>query len=371
MFEEIKRAFGQFTFKLLYINSIAQSSPNLETLDLWRGSINQNFPPTIPILSALANSKARMHRKPPLEDVLQDVKDMQSSPERSWSHGYNIKSSNFVNEVLKTPLHGEGLHTQQLCVNFTGVYLNEEDLQTLNQMVSDVVLYGVMPFVERRITELYAIVAQERKGITHTFRRLFTGKKPKPEVQQRKQERAKALTATPSQNKVSQSPSLDTSSSNVVAPNADEEIPLYSLDSIESIIRQLADLCFVLQQYDIALEHYKLVMNDYKSDGCKEYLAGAYEMAALCAALLSKAMATPSWMNLRNLPEEPLSTTSGILREIIYVQFRAYNSNRKDMETFFDNTFTEYMDISYSTKNRGKKINTKASMNLALILFNT
>ncbi|ETO26636.1 hypothetical protein RFI_10498 [Reticulomyxa filosa] len=291
-----------------------------------------------------------------------------------------------------------------------GVFLNEEDLNILNQMVTDVITYGILPFAEKRIHDLYIVVAQERKSLSQTFRRLFSGKKPKPETQQRRLERSKSMAVANSSTSNSNSNSNSNSSSsgrytstiggstsNVLSITTggggahamasqfsssssnsndmsmiEDEAPFYGLDSIESAIRQLADLSFIMQQYELALEHYKLAINDYKSDGAKNYLAGAFEMAALCAALLSKAMATPSWMSFRTLPDEPstlstgniyvytfifslpfflficdIQTTSHIQQTNKCISHKgAYNSNRKDMETFFDAAFNEYVEIS-------------------------
>ncbi|EKU19979.1 hypothetical protein NGA_2125000, partial [Nannochloropsis gaditana CCMP526] len=41
---------------------------------------------------------------------------------------------------------------------------------------------------------------------------------------------------------------------------------LYRFDRIESQIRLLADSLFVMQDYEAALGHYKLVRDDFKAD---------------------------------------------------------------------------------------------------------
>jgi tetratricopeptide (TPR) repeat protein len=49
--------------------------------------------------------------------------------------------------------------------------------------------------------------------------------------------------------------------------------------------RALADLLFVLHDYDAALSHYRLVLTDYKRDKALRHAAAASEMAAVCLFL--------------------------------------------------------------------------------------
>ena len=50
--------------------------------------------------------------------------------------------------------------------------------------------------------------------------------------------------------------------------------------SLEDQTRRLADLCFVLGDYDSALQHYKSAANDYKNDKAHEAFASTQEMIA-------------------------------------------------------------------------------------------
>jgi len=130
--------------------------------------------------------------------------------------------------------------------------------------------------------------------------------------------------------------------------------PIYELHTIESQIRQLADLSLVLQQYHLALDHYKLCQGDYENDGCKKYLAGCLEMSGLCCALLSQAVSTPSWRRHDGpggTPKQksrqsngPSSTNNGHSGgsggDVVM--------DRREMEKLFDQSFRTYCDISTS-----------------------
>jgi ER-Golgi trafficking TRAPP I complex 85 kDa subunit len=62
----------------------------------------------------------------------------------------------------------------------------------------------------------------------------------------------------------------------------------YQLNTIESKIRLVADIAFLMQDYEMAYSHYKLVLHDYRADEENARTAGAYEMMGLCQALLSR-----------------------------------------------------------------------------------
>ena len=62
--------------------------------------------------------------------------------------------------------------------------------------------------------------------------------------------------------------------------------PAYTSVALESQIRLFADLCFMLQDYDVALKHYRMVRDDYKNDGANKAQAGAMEMIGVCMLLL-------------------------------------------------------------------------------------
>lgn len=61
----------------------------------------------------------------------------------------------------------------------------------------------------------------------------------------------------------------------------------YLAFSSESRVRQLADLLFILGDYEEAIEYYRLASHDFKADQAYPYFAKAEEMIALCLVMLN------------------------------------------------------------------------------------
>lgn len=74
----------------------------------------------------------------------------------------------------------------------------------------------------------------------------------------------------------------------------------YELSTLETQTRHLADLAFLMQDYDTALTNYKLVAAEYKADKALRHFAGAMvrdrerELHALLLRCASIAPAFPS-----------------------------------------------------------------------------
>ncbi|GAA6065630.1 trafficking protein particle complex subunit 8 isoform X1, partial [Tachysurus ichikawai] len=64
---------------------------------------------------------------------------------------------------------------------------------------------------------------------------------------------------------------------------------LYPPEAPELQIRKMADLCFLVQHYELAYNCYHTAKKDFLSDQAMLYAAGALEMAALSAFLQSGA----------------------------------------------------------------------------------
>lgn len=60
----------------------------------------------------------------------------------------------------------------------------------------------------------------------------------------------------------------------------------YPFDSIEAHIQSLADLAFTVQDYDLALQMYKMIRDDYKSDKAGIQVAFSLEMVMVCTFLV-------------------------------------------------------------------------------------
>jgi len=130
-----------------------------------------------------------------------------------------------------------------------GSYLSSSDLSTLSSLLADFLLQMLLPHLERRISILGEKVAALRKGIKNSIKAFF-GKRD-------------------STRKCNYVPRICT----------------YDWNSIESQERQLADLAFIVQDYELAASTYKLCANDYKNDKILRHYAGSQEMLALSLAM--------------------------------------------------------------------------------------
>jgi hypothetical protein len=129
----------------------------------------------------------------------------------------------------------------------TGSLLSQNDLLSIQDYVEQVVQRGVLPGMEENSQIMYQQISAVRKGIKNMFKNALTWRKPK-----------------------------DTKAAGEVA---------YRFDSIESQIRAVGDLTLMMQHYELALQMYKLVRDDFKSDNAYAHSAGINEMIALCSFL--------------------------------------------------------------------------------------
>jgi hypothetical protein len=117
-------------------------------------------------------------------------------------------------------------------------------------------LEAVKEFAELRFAFLSSKVNATRKGFKNQFKNFFSRRDAKKETPR-----------------------------NQRSSPARQGGPRYALESIESQVRQLADLAFVFQDYNLACSNYKLIASDYKADKAQLHLASAQEMYAMCLAL--------------------------------------------------------------------------------------
>lgn len=88
------------------------------------------------------------------------------------------------------------------------------------------------------------------------------------------------------------SSSRTSSSSSIVgssSSNYDPQGGFYRPDSPEALMRKLADQCFMLRDWKLALSTYDILRTDFSNDKAWRHYAGAAEMAALSALLLLSA----------------------------------------------------------------------------------
>lgn len=110
-----------------------------------------------------------------------------------------------------------------------GSYLHGDDVMALRSFTASLIQKGVLPELQRRMATLDATIASARKGIRNALKSFW--RKPK-----------------------------------AASDRAHRGAVLYPHDSIEAQIRTLADLAFVIRDYDHAVSLYRMAKEDFKSD---------------------------------------------------------------------------------------------------------
>ncbi|MCO5560999.1 hypothetical protein L7F22_014619 [Adiantum nelumboides] len=121
----------------------------------------------------------------------------------------------------------------------------------INELVAQVCCKSILPYMEQRIRSLHQQVVATKKGLRNQIKNLWW-RKGKDEVSE---------------------------SSNST---------MYTVGSIESQIRLLADYAFMLHDYELALSNYRLISSDYKADKAWKHYAGAQEMIGLSLFMLDQ-----------------------------------------------------------------------------------
>ncbi|KAL3925019.1 MAG: hypothetical protein SGILL_000681 [Bacillariaceae sp.] len=137
-----------------------------------------------------------------------------------------------------------------------GNYLSVNDRVLLRRYFQSILTTSLLPSLERRISDLNAIVSERKKGMRNLVKSFW--RKPKDET--------------------TSGSDFGTSSG---GDEGDDAVK-YRYDSIESQTRLLADTLFLMEDWDAALSIYRLIRDDYKSDKALAYYAGVQEMMALC-----------------------------------------------------------------------------------------
>jgi trafficking protein particle complex subunit 8 len=141
-----------------------------------------------------------------------------------------------------------------------GKYMSAQDVDNVSRFVTDFVVGNLLPHMDKRIRSLNQQVVSTRKGFKNQFKSWGS-----------------SLFGRAGPGEVGREGFVE---------GSDASGPIYLYTSIEAQIRALADLAFMLQDYDLALSHYKLVQADFKKDKAWKHLGGAMEMAALCLFML-------------------------------------------------------------------------------------
>ena len=120
-------------------------------------------------------------------------------------------------------------------------FTQEESLK-LQMMMNEIVIRAIVPYIEGALKSLDLILEQKKRGLKNSLSKFFT-----------KKERPEAFS--------------------------------FQVDSIEHVCRLLADLAFIIGDYEEALSHYKSVSHDLKNLKAWSHAASVHEMMALCAIM--------------------------------------------------------------------------------------
>ena len=162
-------------------------------------------------------------------------------------------------------------HMKQEELRLRGLCLSDKDKLAIRRYMAQMITLGLLPAMERRISNLNVTVTNAKKGMKNVLKSFW--RKPKDGVNN-----ISNLSGHGSKNPIA----YGTNNSNM-APSTQV---IYRYDTIESQTRLLADTLFLLRDYDSALGIYRLVKDDYKHDDNLHHLASVHEMMALCLHLL-------------------------------------------------------------------------------------
>ncbi|VVT58766.1 uncharacterized protein SAPINGB_P006373 [Magnusiomyces paraingens] len=161
------------------------------------------------------------------------------------------------------------------------ISLHEADVSSLKQMVRELVVQSVIPFMERCSATWNDQIASSRRGLTGRFfsasRKYFS--------------KGSLFSSSAQANAQSGSYSLPFSSGTPVAPSAaggyNSTKGSYAYNSPEALLRKLADFAFMLRDYTLANSTYELLKSDFHNAKAWSHLAASQEMSAV-SYLLSK-----------------------------------------------------------------------------------
>ncbi|XP_063155300.1 trafficking protein particle complex subunit 8 isoform X2 [Candoia aspera] len=235
IYEEMKQRYGTQGCYLLKINSrVSNRGTDEQIPDPWSQYLQKNNIQTQELYEdgtyAVISNKNSDHFIP-LDGLDNDSKDY-AKPNSSM---HESKKSN-----IWTP-HGT-------CLTLT-------DHDRIRQFIQEFTFRGLLPHIEKTIRQLNDQLIS-RKGLSRSLfsatKKWFTGSKvPEKSVNELK------------------------STSGL----------LYSPEAPELQIRKMADLCFLVQHYELAYSCYHTAKKDFLNDQAMLYAAGALEMAAVSAFL--------------------------------------------------------------------------------------
>uniref|UniRef100_A0A8C8EV41 Trafficking protein particle complex 8 n=1 Tax=Oncorhynchus tshawytscha TaxID=74940 RepID=A0A8C8EV41_ONCTS len=255
VYEDMKQRYGSQGCYLLKINSRTAAAGTDEQIpDPWSQYLNKNLAIHGPI-------------HPPL-----NTNDVSTSMLHGWDDGVSVNSLDNTHPLqLETAIDMPGsldslrsvaaetktttVYTGVAAGTSHGACLTLNDHNRLRLFIQEFTFRGLLPHIEKNIRQLNDQLVS-RKGLSRSLfsvtKKLFGGGKV-PEKSIAELKNTSGL--------------------------------LYHPEAPELQIRKMADLCFLVQHYELAYSCYHMAKKDFLSDQAMLYAAGALEMAAVSAFL--------------------------------------------------------------------------------------
>ncbi|KAI4892506.1 hypothetical protein NFI96_018306 [Prochilodus magdalenae] len=261
VYEDMKQRYGTQGCYLLKINSrTAAAGPDEQMPDPWSQYLqktNIHSPYEETVLNNVENNVSSEVDGLDPSDVVSEIHPLKL--EQSPDPGYPGNPSEAVNsgDMARTPKQG-GL-TPGAAPTTHGASLTLNDHDRIRQFIQEFTFRGLLPHIEKNIRQLNDQLVS-RKGLSRSLfsatKKWFGGGKV-PEKSIAELKNTAGL--------------------------------LYPPEAPELQIRKMADLCFLVQHYELAYSCYHTAKKDFLSDQAMLYAAGALEMAAVSAFLQSGA----------------------------------------------------------------------------------
>ncbi|XP_051501552.1 trafficking protein particle complex subunit 8-like isoform X2 [Myxocyprinus asiaticus] len=262
VYEVIKQRYGTQGCYLLKINSRSDAtSANEQMPDPWSQYLNKTsiHNPELDEESAVNNAVDNIGTEEDgFDPAARETHPLQLDQPTDAGYPGN-KPIQSVNSAEMTGPQKQASVTPHTTATPRGTCLTLNDHDRIRQFIQEFTFRGLLPHIEKNIRQLNDQLVS-RKGLSRSLfsatKKLFGGGKV-PEK--------------------------------TIAELKNTAGLLYPSEAPELQIRKMADLCFLVQHYELAYNCYHTAKKDFLSDQAMLYAAGALEMAAVSAFLQSGA----------------------------------------------------------------------------------
>ncbi|XP_041046081.1 trafficking protein particle complex subunit 8 isoform X1 [Carcharodon carcharias] len=258
VYEEMKQRYGTQGCYLLKFNSrIPSSGADEQIPDPWSQYLNRNNLQNQEIcedglVPFLNKNKENSTNALELDGLNNSIND--EIPNNFKSHPFQedvlVKSGALDGPHRPKPVETMNNSIKQNSSSARGLSLTLTDHDRIRQFIQEFTFRGLLPHIEKTIRQLNDQLVS-RKGLSRSLftatKKWFSGSKV-PEKTINELKNASSL--------------------------------LYPPEAPELQIRKMADLCFLVQHYDLAYNCYHTAKKDFLNDQAMLYAAGALEMAA-------------------------------------------------------------------------------------------